>query len=137
MILLQINCMKKELLWTSYSKLRPKFSLFYFIYLRPVCSRNISFKKFEILPMSVVMTPDEIYDTYVKINEEIPLDINVHNNLIQKAKFQTLSQLRPFIFISGTFIFVYFFFKLKYNHSSTTTSGKENKSQERCLNISV
>ena len=37
--------------------------------------------------MSVVMTPDEIYDTYVKINEEIPLDINVHNNLIQKAKF--------------------------------------------------
>ena len=46
--------MKKELLWTSYSKFRPNFSLFYFNYLKPVRSRNISFKKFEILPMSVV-----------------------------------------------------------------------------------
>ena len=41
----------------------------------------ISFKKFEILSMSVVITPYELYNTYVKINEGRLLDINVHNNL--------------------------------------------------------
>ena len=33
--------------------------------LKPVCSRNIFFKKFDILPMSVIIIPDEVYDTYV------------------------------------------------------------------------
>ena len=41
----------------------------------------ISFKKFEILSMSVVITPYELYNTYVEINEDRLLDINVHNNL--------------------------------------------------------
>ena len=32
-------------------------------YLKHVRSRKISFKKFDILPFSVIITPDEVYDT--------------------------------------------------------------------------
>ena len=57
----------------------------YVNHLEPVRSRNIFFKKFEILPMSVIITPDEIYNNYVEINEDTLLNINVYNNLFQKA----------------------------------------------------
>ena len=46
----------------------------------------MSFKKFDILPLDVVITPEEIFDTYVDINENMLLDINLYNSLIQKAK---------------------------------------------------
>ena len=55
-------------------------------YLKPVRSRNMSFKKFDILPLDVVITPEEIFDTYVDINENMLLGINLYNSLIQKAK---------------------------------------------------
>ena len=55
-------------------------------YLKPVRSRNISFKKFDILPMSVIITPDEVYDTYVEIDKNMLLDVKIYNSLIQKAK---------------------------------------------------
>ena len=55
-------------------------------YLKPVCSRNMSFKKFDILPLDVVITPEESFDTYVDINGKMLLDINFYNSLIQKAK---------------------------------------------------
>ena len=35
--------------------------------------------------MSVIITPDEIYNNYVEINEDTLLNINVYNNLFQKA----------------------------------------------------
>ena len=40
-------------------------------YQKPVRSRDISFKKFDILPMDVVITPEDIFDTYVDINENM------------------------------------------------------------------
>ena len=55
-------------------------------YLKPVRSRNISFKKFDILPMSVIITPDEVYDTYVEIDQNMLSDVKIYNSLIQKAK---------------------------------------------------
>ena len=48
-------------------------------YLKPGHSRNIYFKNLGF--------PDEICNTYVKINEDRLLAIDVYNNLIQKAKF--------------------------------------------------
>ena len=38
--------------------------------------------------MPVVTTPDEIYDTYVEINKDKLLDINVYNDLIQKLSYK-------------------------------------------------
>lgn len=55
-------------------------------YLKSVRSKNISFKQFEILPTLIVLTPEEIYDTYVDINEKMQLDMNVYNTLLQKAR---------------------------------------------------
>ena len=38
--------------------------------------------------MPMVTTPDEIYDTYVEINKDKLLDINVYNDLIQKLSYK-------------------------------------------------
>ena len=54
-------------------------------YLKIARSKNISFKQFQILPNPIVVNPDEIYDTYVSINESLQLDIDAYNFLIQKA----------------------------------------------------
>ena len=55
-------------------------------YLKPFRSQNISFKKFDVLPMSVIITPEEVYDTYVEIHKNMLLDVKIYNSLIQKAK---------------------------------------------------
>ena len=44
-------------------------------YLKPFRSQNISFKKFDVLPMSVIITPEEVYDTYVEIHKNMLLDV--------------------------------------------------------------
>ena len=36
-------------------------------------------KKFQVLPTTIVIWPDEIYDTYVDIDENLQLHINVYN----------------------------------------------------------
>ena len=51
----------------------------------PLFYRNITFRKFDILPMSVIITPDEVYDTYVEIDKNM-LNVKIYNSLIQKAK---------------------------------------------------
>ena len=55
-------------------------------YLKLVRSRNISFKKFDILPMSVIITPEEVYGTYVEIDKNMLLHVTIYDSLIQKAK---------------------------------------------------
>ena len=52
----------------------------------PLFYRNITFRKFDILPMSVIITPDEVYDTYVEIDKNMLLNVKIYNSLIQKAK---------------------------------------------------
>ena len=37
------------------------------------------------LPTRTVITPDDIYDTYVDFNDDLELDIYVYNLLIRKA----------------------------------------------------
>ena len=55
-------------------------------YLKFIRSRSISFKQLQVLPTSIVLSPDEIYDTYVDIDEKMQLDINVYDILLQKAR---------------------------------------------------
>lgn len=45
----------------------------------------ISMKRFSTLPTKIILTPDEIYDSYVDFNEHLELDTSVYNTLIQKA----------------------------------------------------
>ena len=55
-------------------------------YLKSIRSRSISFKQLQVLPTSIVLSPDEIYDTYVDIDERIQLGINVYDILLQNAR---------------------------------------------------
>ena len=36
--------------------------------------------------MSVIITPDEVYDTYVEIDKNMLLNVKIYYSLIQKAK---------------------------------------------------
>ena len=55
-------------------------------YLKTVRSRNISYKKFEILALVVYITPDENQDAYVEIYDDMLLNANTYSALIQKSK---------------------------------------------------
>ena len=55
------------------------------LYLKLVRSRNAKVKRFSTLPTKIILTPDEIYDSYVDFNEHLELDTSVYNTLIQKA----------------------------------------------------
>ena len=56
-------------------------------YLKLCQSKDIKVKKFTTLQAKVVVAPDEIYDTYVDINNNLELDCNIYNMLIAKAKY--------------------------------------------------
>ena len=55
------------------------------LYLKLVRSRSTKVKRFSRLPNGIVIAPDEIYDTHVDLNDDLELDISVHNMLIRKA----------------------------------------------------
>ena len=55
-------------------------------YLKTVRSKNMNKKKFELLTNAVYITPDEVHDSYVNIDEDMMIDIQHYNALIQKAK---------------------------------------------------
>ena len=50
------------------------------LYLKLVRSRNAKVKQFSILPTKVILTPDEIYASYIDFK-----DTSLYNLLIQKA----------------------------------------------------
>ena len=52
-------------------------------HLKSVCSLNISFKKFDTLPVSAIITPDEVCDTYAELDKNMLLDVKIYNSLIQ------------------------------------------------------
>ena len=53
-------------------------------YLKLCRSKDIQAKKNTILPAKMVVTPDEVYDTYFDINNDLETDCNM---LIAKAKY--------------------------------------------------
>ena len=44
-------------------------------------SRNPSIKQFQVIQCEVPLRPDEISDTYIDINKELQMNINVYNGL--------------------------------------------------------
>ena len=56
-------------------------------YLKLCCSKDIKVTKFTILPVKTAVTPDEVYDMYVDINDDLEIDCNIYNMLIAKAKY--------------------------------------------------
>ena len=49
-------------------------------------SRSISMKQLAVLPSDIYLSPNEIYDTYVNINTNLQLNINIYNSLLYKAR---------------------------------------------------
>ena len=66
--------------------LLPKSRYFTGHYLKLACSRNILTEKFDLIPLTVYITPDEIYDSYIEIDENLFLDSKIYDAFMQKAK---------------------------------------------------
>ena len=49
-------------------------------------SRSISMKQLAVLPSDIYLSPDVIYDTFVDINTNLQLGINIYNSLLCKAR---------------------------------------------------
>ena len=49
------------------------------LYLKLFLSRNAKVKRFSTPLTRIVITPDEIYETYVDFNDDLELDIYVYN----------------------------------------------------------
>lgn len=49
-------------------------------------SRNISLKQLETLSTVIHLSPDELYNAYIDINSNLPLDISIYNSLNRNAK---------------------------------------------------
>ena len=56
-------------------------------YLKQCRSKQIRKKKFQILPTPIVFAPDEVFNTYVDITNDLYLDVQSFEILIQKADF--------------------------------------------------
>ena len=54
-------------------------------YLKQCRSKQVSKKKFQILSTPIVFAPDEVFDTYVDITDDLYLDLQSFKFLIQKA----------------------------------------------------
>ena len=55
-------------------------------YLKAVRSISSRVKKFLAIPTWIIMTPDEIYNTYVDFNDNLELDVNTFNTFISKTR---------------------------------------------------
>ena len=50
--------------------------------------REISrIKQFQVTQREVLLSPDEINDMYIDINNDLQMNINVYNGLVRKARF--------------------------------------------------
>ena len=56
-------------------------------YLKLTRSQNPNFKQFQIIQREVLLSPDEVNDTYVDINDDLYMNVNIYNGLITKAQF--------------------------------------------------
>ena len=56
-------------------------------YLKLTRSRNPNFKQFQIIQREVLLSPDEVIDTYVDINDDLEMNVNIYNGLTTKAQF--------------------------------------------------
>ena len=54
-------------------------------YLKLTRLRSLNDKKFQILPISVLFSLDDMHNTYVEIDNDLQLNINIYNALVAKA----------------------------------------------------
>ena len=50
-------------------------------------SKISSITQFQVTQREVLLSPDEINDMYIDINNDLQMNINVYNGLISKARF--------------------------------------------------
>ena len=81
-------------------------------YLKPTRSRNINHKKFQILRTSILFPPDEIYDTYLEIDDDLQLNVNIYFALVAKTHIPDLSFWHSYWTVPICFISL---FSPKYN----------------------
>ena len=55
-------------------------------FLKLTRSKHPNCKQFQVIQQQVIFPPEEIYDTYVDINEQLQININVYNGLVNKAQ---------------------------------------------------
>ena len=70
-------------------------------YLKQCRSKQISKKKFQILSTPIVFAPDEVFDTYVDIMDDLDLDVQFFKLLIKKANTYMLIFFQLVIFSPG------------------------------------
>ena len=75
----------KKILLIHLDTISKSIQYFQELYLKLVHWRNTRVNKFLTIATRIVMTPDEIYETYVDFNGYPELDINTYNMLIRKA----------------------------------------------------
>ena len=56
-------------------------------YLNLVLSDNPSIKQFLVIQREAILSPDETNNTYVDIDKDLQMNINIYNGLINKAQF--------------------------------------------------
>ena len=56
-------------------------------YLNLVLSGNPSIKQFLVIQREAILSPDETNNTYVDIDKDLQMNINIYNGLINKAQF--------------------------------------------------
>ena len=71
-------------------------------------SKQISKKKFQILSTPIVFAPDEVFDTYVDITDDLYLDVQSFKPLIQKANTYMSIFFQLGIFSPGRLLNFYF-----------------------------
>ena len=74
-------------------------------------SQNLNHRKYGILPASALYPPDEIYEIYVLIDDNLQLNVSIAMLLLQKH----MVDLSFIIFILGSFYYFMYLFFLKYN----------------------
>ena len=47
--------------------------------------RNVNHKKFQIYPTSILFPPGEIYGTYAEVDDDLKLNISIHNAPVARA----------------------------------------------------
>ena len=77
-------------------------------YMKQRRSKQISKKKFQILSTPIVFAPDEVFDTYVDITDDLYLDVQSFKLLIQKANTYMQIFFQLGIFSPGRLLNFYF-----------------------------
>ena len=58
------------------------------VYLQKARSKDSKKKKFSILDIDVYVRPDEVFETFVEINDDLCMNIDEYNGLSERVSWQ-------------------------------------------------